>query len=113
MPTSNYSCDCPDFSKKQEFIVNSTAFNHSYTRDWSDSNGGTGKGQFCKHIWAVKLLLGEVTPNDIPRDVPVPVPTREEKEGDKERYQPGARGHSFAPKGGFGAKGFRGFKGGS
>jgi hypothetical protein len=110
---SNYSCNCPDYTKKQTFLINSTSFSHSYTRDWSDTNGGVNPGQYCKHIWSVKLLLGDVKESEIPRDVPVPVPTREEKEGDKERYQPGYRGNSFAPKGGFGVKGFRPYRGGS
>lgn len=54
------------------------------------------------------LQRGEVTPDMIPNDVPVPVDRQALESTTKELYQPGYRGHSFAPT--VGVRGFRKWK---
>ena len=96
------TCDCPDFQKSATFIINTQAFSKSYTRSWKDSGAGIDPGQYCKHCWATLRVRGEITPDMIPTDVPIPItrPGEEEEGRVKEIYQPGYLGHSFSPRGG-------------
>ncbi len=67
---NKWQCDCPDSSKKKFLNPNNASGNENLSDDWTDSNAGAQNGQ-CKHIWAVKILRGEVLPEDIPTDMPI------------------------------------------
>jgi hypothetical protein len=63
-------CNCPDFSRKQP--ATGRYISEQSSRDWSQSNAGSGnvlgRQLDCKHIKAVKVLLGEPITDD-PNDV--------------------------------------------
>lgn len=67
---SEWQCNCPDSSKKRELNPNNTSSNEPAEEDWTNSDAGAQDGE-CKHIWAVKILRGEVAPEDIPTDMPI------------------------------------------
>lgn len=86
-----YRCNCPDASKNRDAankIINFVPFKS----DWEDSEGGAILGQ-CKHILATRIIRGELKKGDIPTDLPFDF---DEEVVEKERYQPGYAGHSFA-----------------
>lgn len=106
-----YRCNCPDFTKQQSFLINSPYESYLETRDWSDSNAGVDRGQYCKHIWAVRLLRGEVPAGDIPFDVPIEkTPQGSQLDNSQEIYQQGYGGHDFS--GNWGVAPPRKYKGG-
>jgi hypothetical protein len=65
-----YSCTCPDFTKSRSALVDSSYSSEQVDADWTTSNAGADGD--CKHIWATKLIRGEV--ESVPTDVPLPVP---------------------------------------
>jgi hypothetical protein len=64
-----WQCNCPDSSKKKSPNPNDSNSDEG-EEDWSNTNAGATGGQ-CKHIWAVRILRGEVTPEEIPTDIPI------------------------------------------
>jgi hypothetical protein len=96
MARIRYFCSCPDFTKQQSFLLNSTFESHLETRNWSDSGAGVDEGQYCKHIWAVKLMRGEVSKSEIPTDIPLAPTERESEVVSKERYKQGYGGNDFS-----------------
>lgn len=111
MPRIRYSCSCPDFVKKQSFLINSNYDSQLVTKDWSNSNAGIDEGKYCKHIFAVRILRGELPKSEIPTDIPIPK-TDKYNEGDNmaQRYQDGYNGHDFS--GNWGVTTPRRYKGG-
>lgn len=80
MPTiknTSYVCNCPDAIKNKSYSVRGGA--PPLFLDWSSSNAGAQNGE-CKHIWAVRILRGEVGEADIPKDVPLKLFQLSEKE---------------------------------
>ena len=107
-----YTCTCPDFSRTQEHLIGDGQ--GRTVRDWRGSGAGAlgvGKG-WCKHIWATALLRGEVTEDDIPTDIPIPLFEEVAPTQDKELYGRPYRGHRFKPDGGFGIQTFKPYRGG-
>lgn len=62
----NWSCNCPDWTKKLLPKTDSKYLNSRLGREWEDSSAGA-KGD-CKHIYATKAAAGVyfVKPNDLP-----------------------------------------------
>ena len=111
MPRIRYFCTCPDFTKQQSFLINSPYESHTENRDWSDSSAGVSEGQYCKHIWAVRLARGEVLKSEIPTDIPTPkAESFKESNNSQEIYQQGYGGHDFS--GNWGVAPPRKYKGG-
>ena len=108
MPRNKYLCDCPDYTKKQSFLINSPYQFHTENRDWSDSSAGVdGKTEFCKHIYAVKILRGELSKSDIPTDIPLEKNSEQLDIDTAEKYQQGYKGHDFS--GGWGINQLKNF----
>lgn len=64
-----FACDCPDFTKFQEFSYNSSYNSEQTVRDWSTSAAGCNVDDGCKHIIGSKLFLG--IPYEVPLDIPL------------------------------------------
>lgn len=111
MTRVKYFCNCPDFVKKQSFLINSNYESQLVTRDWSNTNAGIDEGQYCKHIFAVRMLRGELPKSEIPTDIPIPK-TDKFLSNDSllERYQEGYNGHDFSSN--WGVASPRKYKGG-
>ncbi len=108
---SNYvlTCNCPDAIKKKSFNLKESS--PPLTFDWSLSDAGAENG-ICKHIWAVRIQLGLVEKEDIPKDVPIDIDSLSNNR-DFESWQPGYGGHAFTPdKQGFAPPNFKFYKGG-
>lgn len=104
-----FSCSCPDAIKKRTFNLKESS--PPLVFDWSSSNAGAQDG-VCKHIWAVRILLGLVKKEDIPTDVPIEIENLEDNR-DFEQWQSGYGGHAFTPtKLGFAPNSFNFYKGG-
>lgn len=96
MPKTKYFCNCPDAIKKQSFLINSNYDSQLITKDWSNTNAGVNEGQYCKHIFAVRILRGELPKSEIPTDIPIPKTDKyDEVDNLPERYQEGYNGHDF------------------
>lgn len=103
MPRVKLTCTCPDYTRKQSFLLNSPYQFHTENRDWSDSGAGVnGKTEFCKHIYAVKILRGELSKSDIPTDIPLEKSGEFEVDAHTEKYQQGYKGHDFSGNWGIG-----------
>lgn len=111
MPKIRYFCNCPDALKQQSFLINSPYESHSETRNWGDSGAGVdNETTFCKHVYAVRLLRGELPKSEIPTDIPLEHSQKEREALDQERYQQGYGGHDFS--GSWGIAQPRKYKGG-
>ncbi len=112
MAKYTYTCNCPDATKKQSFQVNSSFESYAQNRSWEDSSAGVdNKTTFCKHVYAVKLLRGELPKSEIPTDIPLgKAGSFAEESQNKEQYQQGYAGHDF--RGGWGVAQPRKWKGG-
>jgi len=67
---AGFVCDCPDYTKTQRVLLNSSYNSEQVDRDWSDSGAGCDQeGGGCKHCLAVRIFLG--LPVEMPTDYPV------------------------------------------
>lgn len=108
---ASYRCSCPDYTKQQSFILNSGYESQITNRDWSDSNAGVGEQQYCKHIFAVRLMRGELPKSEIPTDIPIEKAAGySESDNSQELYQQGYGGNDFS--GNWGVAPPRKYKGG-
>jgi len=103
-----FSCSCPDASKKKIGFYDDVP---QIVRDWSASDAGAQDGE-CKHVWAVKIIMGLVNEGDVPKDMPVnPLTSDDEKV--REVYQKDdTKGHAFNWQDTFGFDEFEFYKGG-
>lgn len=105
----NFKCDCPDATKQKRSFFDDTP---EIVSDWSSSDSGAQDGE-CKHVWAIRIILGLVEEGDVPTDYPTPIFEKEETESSKEVWQKGDyKGHSFDWQDTFRIKPFDFYKGG-
>jgi hypothetical protein len=103
-----FSCNCPDASKKKNQFYDGVP---QIVSDWSSSDSGAQNGE-CKHVWAVKIIMGLVKEGDVPSDILVrPLVSDDEKI--KEVYQKDdSKGHAFNWQDSFGFDEFEFYEGG-
>jgi hypothetical protein len=103
-----FSCSCPDGSKKKNQFYDGVP---QIVADWSSSDSGAQDGK-CKHVWAVKIIMGLVKEGDVPSDIPVrPLASDDEKV--KEVWQKDdSKGHAFNWQDTFDFEEFEFYKGG-
>lgn len=75
----DFTCQCPDFTKRQRGNVNSKYESNQVGRNWSSSNAGTREGQWCKHIWATIINNGWLELVEVPKDYKTEEPQRVRK----------------------------------
>ena len=112
MPKVKYFCNCPDAVQQQSFLINSPYESQMETRSWSDSDAGVDNEKtFCKHVYAVRLLRGELPKSEIPTDIPIEKAAGySESDNSQELYQQGYGGNDFS--GNWGVAPPRKYKGG-
>lgn len=71
-----FTCQCPDFTKRQRGNVNNKYESNNVSRDWSNSSAGTREGQWCKHIWATIINNGWLDLVEVPKDYATEEPQR-------------------------------------